>query len=230
MPVVPRARGARGRAARPGDRPRQVEHHVPHRGRRPGMGREFGVISAVADTEVPVPRTYALCEDPEVIGAPFYVMEYVHGVIPTDPAAFARDYDEPACRRLGEELIDTLAALHALDPAAVGLADFGRPQGYVERQVRRFSEQLAKVKTRDVPDMEEIARRLPGAIPPDGDATIVHGDFRLDNAVVDAEGHLAAVLDWEMSTLGDPLMDLGILRMYWRDREPVDGLAGVVGS
>lgn len=194
------------------------------------MGREFRVISAMAGTDVPAPRTYALCEDPEVIGAPFYVMEYVRGVVPIDPAGFAEQHDEATRRRLGEELIDTLAALHALDPADVGLADFGKPKGYVERQVRRFSDQLTKVTVRETPELDEIARRLPKAMPSESDATIVHGDFRLDNTIIDADGHIAAVLDWEMSTLGDPLADLGMLRMYWRDRDPADGLTGVVGG
>ncbi len=160
------------------------------------MQREFRVISALADTDVPVPRTYAMCDDPDVIGAPFYVMEYVDGLVPVDPEEVTRRFDEGARQRLGEQLIDTLASLHAVDPAKVGLADFGRPQGYIERQVRRFSEQLARVKTRELPELEEIARRLPGAIPAESDATIVHGDFRLDNTIVDAGGRIAAVLDW----------------------------------
>ena len=182
------------------------------------MQREFRVISALADTAVSVPRTFAMCDDPAVIDAPFYIMEYVDGLVPVNAAEVADRFDEEQRRRLGEELIDTLAGLHAVDPAEVGLADFGRPQGYVERQVRRFAGQLAGLPPRELPELRELAGRLQAAIPADGDATIVHGDFRLDNAIVDAEGHIAAVLDWEMSTLGDPLADLGILRMYWRDR------------
>jgi aminoglycoside phosphotransferase (APT) family kinase protein len=192
------------------------------------MSREFRVISALANTDVPVPQTYAICDDPDVIGAPFYVMQYVDGVVPVDPKVVQERFDEPARRRMGEELIDTLAALHALVPASVGLGDFGRPEGYIERQVRRFTEQLERVKTRELPELEELAHRLPRAIPQESDHTIVHGDFRLDNTIVDAEGHIAAVLDWEMSTLGDPLADLGILRMYWRDRDATDGPA--IGS
>ncbi len=195
------------------------------------MQREYRVISALADTDVPVPRTFAICDDPAVIGAPFYIMDYVAGIVPTDPADVAHRFDESKRRRLGEELIDTLASLHALHPAEVGLADFGRPQGYIERQVRRFTEQLSRVKTRDLPELEEIARRLPAAMPAESDATIVHGDFRLDNTIINAQGHIAAVLDWEMSTLGDPLADLGILRMYWPDRDAEgDGLSAAIGS
>ena len=190
------------------------------------MEREFRVISALAETKVPVPRTFAVCNDSEVIGAPFYVMEYVDGLVPINPEDVIKRFDEEQRRRLGEELIDTLANLHAVDPNEVGLGDFGRPAGYVERQVRRFSEQLERVKTRELPELEELRQRLTSAMPAESDATIVHGDFRLDNAIVDDEAHVAAVLDWEMSTLGDPLADLGILRMYWRDRD-AEGIAAV---
>ena len=196
------------------------------------MAREYRVISALADTDVPVPKTHALCEDKDVIGAPFFIMEYVEGLVPLDPRVFTERFDEKARRLLGEELIDTLADLHALTPEDVGLGDFGRPAGYIERQVRRFHEQLEKAKTRELPELDELAGRLNAAIPTGTDATIVHGDYRLDNAIVNDEGHVAAVLDWEMSTLGDPLADLGILRMYWRDRGSAElavvGSAGVI--
>ena len=192
------------------------------------MSREYRVISALAETDVPVPRTFALCDDPAVIDAPFYVMEYVDGLVPTSPETVAERYDEGVRRRLGEELVDTLVRLHALDPAQVGLADFGKPQGYIERQVRRFTEQLDHVKTRELPELEELARRLAASIPTDCDSSIVHGDYRLDNAILDADGRLAAILDWEMSTLGDPLADMGLLRMYWPDRGTGGGATGPV--
>jgi aminoglycoside phosphotransferase (APT) family kinase protein len=194
------------------------------------MHREFRVISALAGSAVPVPRTYAMCEDAEVIGAPFYIMECVEGLVPVDPAEVERRFDETQRRRLGEELIDTLAALHAVEPASVGLGDFGKPQGYVERQVRRFSEQLERIRDREMPELEELARRLPKAIPPQHGAAIVHGDYRLDNSIVRDDGRIAAVLDWEMSTLGDPLADLGILRMYWRDRGEDQRMVAQVGN
>ena len=194
------------------------------------MQREFRVISALAETPVPVPRTYALCNEPDVIGAPFYVMEYVQGLVPVDKDEVARRFDEDHRHTLGEELIDTLAALHTVEPESVGLGDFGRPQGYIERQVRRFTEQLERVKTRELPELEELARRLGNNLPPERGAAIVHGDYRLDNSIVSDDGHIAAVLDWEMSTLGDPLADLGILRMYWRDRGGDPSLAATVGS
>jgi len=194
------------------------------------MSREFRVISALAPTPVPVPEAIAFCDDAEVIGAPFYVMEYVEGLVPVNPDEVAKRFDEAQRRPLGEELIDTLAALHTVDAEAVGLGDFGKPQGYIERQVRRFTEQLERIKSREVPELEELARRLPSAIPPESDHTIVHGDYRLDNSIVNDAGHIAAVLDWEMATLGDPLADMGILRMYWRDRDGDPSLVATVGG
>jgi aminoglycoside phosphotransferase (APT) family kinase protein len=193
------------------------------------MAREFRVISALTG-RIPVPKTYALCDDPEVIGAPFYIMECVEGLVPVDPAVVTQRFDETQRRVLGEELIDTLAALHSLDPAEVGLGDFGKPAGYIERQVRRFSEQLERIKSRELPELEELARRIPNAVPPDSGAAIVHGDYRLDNCIVSDDGRIAAVLDWEMSTLGDPLADMGILRMYWRDRDTDPRLVATIGG
>ncbi len=184
------------------------------------MGREFRVISALAPTGFPVPRPYALCDDPDVIGAPFYIMQYVDGLVPVDPNEVARRFDVGQRRRIGEELVDVLVRLHAFVPAEIGLADFGKPQGYLERQVKRFSQQLQEIRYRETPELDELARRLATSIPPERAPGIVHGDYRLDNAILDAEGHIIAVLDWEMCTLGDSLADLGLLRMYWqRDGE-----------
>ena len=191
------------------------------------MGREYRVISALAGTDVAVPKTYALCEDGAVIGAPFFIMEHVEGLVPTDANLITERYTEEQRRYMGERLVDTLVALHTLEPKDVGLEDFGKPAGYVERQVRRFTDQLEKVKTRDLPELEELAKRLSKAIPEQSEATIVHGDYRLDNTMVSDDGNIAAVLDWEMSTLGDPLADLGILRMYWRDRNASGELASI---
>ena len=187
------------------------------------MRREFRVISALAKTEVPVPGAIALCEDPSVNGAPFYIMEYVEGFVPADSAEFARRFDEGQRRLIADQLIDILVHLHSVVPAEVGLSDFGRPEGYLERQVRRFTEQLARVKTRDLPDFEQLARRLAAALPAQSDTGIVHGDYRLDNAILDDEGRIVAVLDWEMATLGDPLADVGLLRMYWADADTSTG-------
>ena len=183
------------------------------------MKREFRVISGLAGTDVPVPGTIALCEDTSVNDAPFYVMEYVEGFVPADATEFARRFGEGQRRRIGEELIDILVHLHSIVPADVGLGDFGKPEGYLERQVRRFTEQLTRVKTRDVPDFEELARRLAAALPSQSGNGIVHGDYRLDNCILNEEGRIVAVLDWEMATLGDPLADVGLLMMYWTDEE-----------
>lgn len=182
------------------------------------MGREFRVISALHPTGFPVPKPYAFCPDDSVIGAPFYVMEFVDGFIAVDPNEVASRFHEAQRRRIGEELIDVLVRLHSIDPEDVGLAGFGKPEGYLERQVRRFSEQLEQIRYRETPEMDELARRLKNAIPVERRPGIVHGDYRLDNAILSPEGRIIAVLDWEMSTLGDSLADLGMLRMYWPDR------------
>jgi aminoglycoside phosphotransferase (APT) family kinase protein len=181
------------------------------------MRREYTVMTALYPTAVPVPRTLALCDDPTVIGAPFYVMEYVDGAIYR--AAADLTGADPA---IGTALADTLAALHTVDPHAVGLGEFGRPEGFLERQLRRWRKQLEASYTRPLDGMEELIARLEKSLPGQGKPAIVHGDFRLDNVVVRAgrPAEIAAVLDWEMSTLGDPLTDLGITCVYW------DGVGG----
>lgn len=179
------------------------------------MGREFRVISALNPTGFPTPKTYALCDDESVLGAQFYIMEFVDGIIAVDAADTAKRFDEKKRHEIGIELVDVLARLHAFKPDEIGLGDFGKPTGYLERQVRRFSEQLENIRYRETPEMDELAKRLMAAIPPERTAGIVHGDYRLDNAIINDEGHIIAVLDWEMCTLGDSLADLGLLRMYW---------------
>ncbi len=165
------------------------------------MGREYRVMTALRDTGVPVPRTYHLCEDPDVVGAPFYVMEYVEGGQP------------PATPAIEADLVDVLARLHDVDPAAVGLADFGRPEGFLERQVNRWKRQLDASRSRDLPDIDHLFARLAGAVPKTQRHAIVHGDFKLGNTLI-AGGQVRAVLDWEMSTLGDPLTDLALFLLY----------------
>jgi aminoglycoside phosphotransferase (APT) family kinase protein len=181
------------------------------------MSREFRVLSALADTPVPVPRPIALCEDPEVNDAPFYVMEFCEGVVLQDdaPKGFARTAAEG--RALSQALVDTLVTLHGIDPGAVGLADFGRPAGYLERQVRRWSKQWEANRTGELPEIEELLTRLARALPASSDASIVHGDYRLGNMALDPAdpGRIVAVFDWEMATLGDPLADLGYTLIYW---------------
>ena len=180
------------------------------------MAREFRVMSALAATDVPVPRTDALCEDLAINDAPFYVMEQVDGIIYRDEQSLA-GLDEHQARRASEALVDVLAAIHRVEYDHVGLSEFGRPAGYLERQVRRWGEQWERSKTRELPAVDELARRLRSALPESGPPSIVHGDYRLDNTMMATTdpGTIVAVLDWEMSTLGDPLADLGLFLLYW---------------
>ncbi len=180
------------------------------------MVREYKVLTALAGTGVPVPRTYALCEDLEVNDAPFYVMEKVDGIIYRDGASMA-SLNADQARRLSEELVDVLARIHGVEYEKVGLGEFGHPDGFLERQIRRWGQQWERSKTRELPGVDEIARRLHAALPESGTPTIVHGDYRLDNTMMSTTdpGQIVAVLDWEMSTLGDPLADLGLLLLYW---------------
>lgn len=177
--------------------------------------REYRVMAALAATPVPVPRVLHLCEDPQVIGAAFYVMAHVPGRVLFDATMPGM---APAERRATcEALIDTLAALHAVDPAAVGLGDFGRPAGYVARQTARWAKQYRASETTPIPAMDALIARLPPAVATLADETcLVHGDFRLDNAIWDpARPVIRAVLDWELSTLGHPLADLSYFLMTW---------------
>jgi aminoglycoside phosphotransferase (APT) family kinase protein len=181
------------------------------------MAREYTVITALGPTDVPVPRTLHLCQDPAVLGAPFYVMERVEGVhvVSEIPAGYA---DAPEQRRaIGEGLIDVLADLHGVDYREVGLAEFGRPEGFMGRQVRRWAKQWDATRDRDRPGMDALAARLAETVPATQRDAVVHGDYRLDNCLLDpgTPGRIRAVLDWEMSTLGDPLADLGMLLVYW---------------
>lgn len=185
------------------------------------MKREHRVISALHPTSVPVPEPVLLCEDESVVGAPFYVMEYV-------PGTPYRTADELAA--LGPErtratvfgLVDTLVELHAVDPAAVGLDNFGRPDGFLDRQLRRWGKQLAASRSRDLAGIDELHAGLGRALPRSPAPAVVHGDYRLDNVLVGPDDRIRAVLDWEMSTLGDPLTDLGLLAMYSRELPALD--------
>lgn len=178
------------------------------------MKREHRVISALHPTNVPVPRPVLLCEDEEVLGAPFYVMEFVEGT-PYRTADQLAPLGPERTRAAVLNLVDTLVELHAVDPAEVGLADFGRPEGFLDRQLRRWAKQLDASRNRDLAGIDELhatlGRELPGSPAP----TVVHGDYRLDNVLIGGENdEIRAILDWEMSTLGDPLTDLGLLVMY----------------
>jgi aminoglycoside phosphotransferase (APT) family kinase protein len=197
------------------------------------MTREHRVITALGPTPVPVPETFALCEDDGVIGAPFYVMERVSGT-PYSRATQLETLGADRTRRITERMVDTLVTLHSVDPAEVGLTDFGRPDGYLERQVRRWKKQLESSRSREIAGMDELIARLEENIPTGGDATIVHGDFRLDNLLVDDDADsVNAVLDWEMSTLGDPLTDVAVLLAYQQLADALhddSGSPGAVGA
>jgi aminoglycoside phosphotransferase (APT) family kinase protein len=180
--------------------------------------REARVIAALAPTGVAVPRVLATCADPELIGCPFFVMERIDGHVVTD--ALPPTLDTPAQRRrLCEELVGTLAQLHAVDWRSLGLEGFGRPTGYLERQVRRFLGLWEVNRTRDVPEVQLVGEWLRANLPDSPAATIVHGDYRPGNAMFgrDSPARLLALLDWEMSTLGDPLADVGFLCATWSE-------------
>lgn len=213
--------------------------------RRPPLGdimpgthdvlREFRVMSALSGSKVPVPRTVAGCSDPAVTGVDFYVMDEVRGrVIRTREDAAG--LTAPQCRRLGESLVDTMVDLHETDPASVGLASLGRPSGYLDRQLARWERQFAAVQVRELPLVTEIVAALAKDVPQTQRPGIVHGDYRLDNVMVAADDptRLVAVLDWEMATLGDPLVDLAALVMFWDEEgdrfNPItNGLMAVEG-
>lgn len=179
------------------------------------MAREYKVLAALQTTDVPVPSTHAFCSDPDVLGAEFYVMERVQG----RTYRYARELEPlgpERTRQISAGLVDTLATLHAVDPAVVGLADFGRAEGFLERQVNRWHKQLQASYSRDLPAADELHARLVAHIPAESVAGIVHGDFRLDNVLVDDQDRSVAVIDWEMATLGDPLTDLALMVVYGR--------------
>jgi len=182
-------------------------------------------MAALAGSPVPVPPVVGLCTDEAVTGAPFYVMRFVDGLILRDEPT-AMTVSESIRAAAADSLVDVLAGLHGLEPAAVGLGDLGRQDGYVERTLRRWRGQWEKSKTRELPLVDELAERLAADIPPAGPASIVHGDYRLDNVIVSpADGSVQAVLDWELCTLGDPLADVGMLLVYWT--EPGDEISAL---
>ncbi len=182
------------------------------------MSREFRVLTALSGTAVPVAAPVAFCTDAEVIGAPFYLMAYVPGAVMrtrADTAALTR----PQAADLSDRLADMLAAIHGVDVAAAGLGDLGRGAGYLRRQLDRWQRQWQLSASRDVPGYERLVDRLTAALPAEGETTLVHGDFRLDNVLVmvDPRPRITAVVDWEMATLGDPLADLGLTLVFWTE-------------
>jgi aminoglycoside phosphotransferase (APT) family kinase protein len=179
------------------------------------MGREHRIISALARTSVPVAPALGFCDDVSVNGAPFYVMGYVTGHVLRDRGAAEAALTPTARATASESLVDTLAAIHAVDLDAAGLAGLGKHEGYIARQLKRWYGQWNQQKTRDLPAVDQAHELLSAQIPEQGAATIVHGDYRLDNCMVGDDGRVVAVLDWEICTLGDPLADVGLLQVYW---------------
>ena len=183
------------------------------------MAREHRVVAALGGTPVPVPPVVGLCEDESVNGAPFYVMDFVRGPVLRGTAEAEASFpDEGDRRAIGLRVADTLAAIHAVDPDAVGLGDLGRKEDYVARQLRRWYGQWEKSKTRELPEIDQVHERLSARIPEQAGVSIVHGDYRLDNMILADSGEVAAVVDWELCTLGDPLADVGTLMAYWPER------------
>jgi aminoglycoside phosphotransferase (APT) family kinase protein len=185
------------------------------------MGREHTIISALAGTDVPVPRTVGLCTDDAVNGSPFYVMDFVEGTVVRSQADAER-LTVGQRATAGESLVDVMAAIHAVDVDAVGLGELGRKGDYVARQLRRWFGQFEKSESQvagglDLPAVHRTHEVLSANIPGQQGAAIVHGDYRLDNCMLGDDGSIAAVLDWEICTLGDPLADVGLLWVYWTD-------------
>ncbi|MBY5163006.1 phosphotransferase family protein [Salsipaludibacter albus] len=178
------------------------------------VGREHRVMAALAGSPVPVPPLVGHEPEPGVLDAPFYVMDFVDGHVVRDPAD-ADVLDDRARRRAGHELVDVLVALHDVDPDRVGLGDLGPRADYLARQLRRWRGQYDRGASREVPAIPALHERLVAAVPTQQADRIVHGDYRLDNVLLDDDGSIAAVLDWELCTLGDPLADLGLLVVYW---------------
>jgi aminoglycoside phosphotransferase (APT) family kinase protein len=197
------------------------------------MAREHRIISALGPTSIPVAPALGFCDDPEVNGAPFYVMGYVEGHVLRDAVTAEKHLDGPARRRAGESLVDVLAALHEIDVDAVGLGDLARREGYIERQLKRwygqFNQSIA-VTGRSVPLVDEVHDFLLANVPPQQGTAVVHGDYRLDNVLVGDDGTVRAVLDWEICTLGDPLADIGLLMVYWPEDEDEQSPLGIAAT
>ncbi|MGY2736981.1 phosphotransferase family protein [Sphingomonas sp. UYP23] len=190
------------------------------------VDREYRLISALHPTGFPVPRPFALCDDPAVIGSIFYVMEMVEGRTFWNAAL---PEAAPAARRpIYEAMINTLAKLHAIDPAAIGLGDFGRPGNYFARQIDRWTKQYRAAQTANIPAVERLIEWLPRTVPEQGRTSIIHGDYRIDNLIfAPDQAQVAAVLDWELATIGDPLADFAYLALNWT--MPSDGGPGLSG-
>ncbi len=185
------------------------------------MVREHRLMHSLGPAGIPVPKTIGLCTDEQVNERPFFVMEFVEGHILRNATEAEQAFDEVTRRSVGDHMADTLAALHAVEPDAVGLGDLGRHQGYIERQLKRWSTQYAQMQVDGVDHgglVEKVSEELARRVPKQQRTSVVHGDYRMDNVVLDDHGAVRAILDWEICTLGDPLADVGLLMVYWADR------------
>jgi aminoglycoside phosphotransferase (APT) family kinase protein len=179
------------------------------------MGREHRIIAALAASDVPVAPALGFCDDPAVNDLPFYVMRFVDGLVVRDKEFAEKSLSPAARRRASESLVDTMARIHAVDIDKVGLSDLGKHDGYIARQLKRWHQNIVDQRTRDLPLVESVYEELMRRIPAQDGVSIVHGDYRLDNCMVNPQGDVIAVLDWEICTLGDPMADVGLLMVYW---------------
>ena len=190
------------------------------------MGREFRVLSKLHPTYSPAPEVLLYCDDDSILGAPFYVMEPIRGIILRRNLPQGLEFPAGTARRLSESFLDNLALLHGLDYTAIGLADLGKPQGYLERQVRGWTERYYGSKTHDYPEVEKISAWMAEHVPSARGAALIHNDYKYDNVVLDPNDltKVVGVLDWEMCTIGDPLSDLGTALAYWVDAQDPEDL------
>jgi aminoglycoside phosphotransferase (APT) family kinase protein len=190
------------------------------------MGREFRVLSKLHSAYPPAPKVLLYCDDDSILGAPFYVMEPIRGIVLRRNLPAGLEFSAKMACRLSESFLDNLATLHSLDYAAIGLADLGKPQGYLERQVRGWTERYYGSKTHDYPEVEKISAWMAEQIPSTSEAALIHNDYKYDNLVLDPGDltKIVGVLDWEMCTIGDPLSDLGTALAYWVDAQDPEDL------
>jgi aminoglycoside phosphotransferase (APT) family kinase protein len=190
------------------------------------MGREFRVLSKLHPAYSPAPKVLLYCDDDSILGAPFYVMDPIRGIILRRNLPAGLEFSAETARRLSESFLDNLALLHGLDYAAIGLADLGKPQGYLERQVRGWTERYYGSKTHDYPEVEKISAWMAEHVPSTREAALIHNDYKYDNVVLDPKDltKVVGVLDWEMCTIGDPLSDLGAALAYWVDAQDPEEL------
>jgi len=194
------------------------------------MGREHRIISGLSRSAVPVAPALGFCSDVEVNGAPFYVMAFVDGLVVHNRDEALQMLTPEARTNASRSLVDTMAAIHSVDLKAAGLDELGKHEGYIARQMKRWYGQWAQQKTRELEAVDESFEILSKCIPEQGAATIVHGDYRLDNCMVDAAGDVVAVLDWEICTLGDPLADIGLLQVYWTGPDDEQSAWAITGT